>query len=202
MDRVIETRGLRLQVSPEVYTPREDSFLMVDQLSKADFTEKYLMEIGPGSGIISLSLVTRRSTVLAVDIAPPAAYQTLDNAKRNGFSNFQVIISSLAKPFRASSIPKTVIFNPPYLPEDPEVDPYSPQHELYQLVGGPKGYETVSELLHMLDPKDHLLFTIVSSLATNPVEFAQQHPRWTCRVIATENMGFEIIWILRLGDEI
>ena len=68
MKEVIEARGLRLEVNHEVYTPREDSFLMIDLLKEQNFKSQWFCEIGPGTGIIGLSVADRKSQILMIDI--------------------------------------------------------------------------------------------------------------------------------------
>jgi methylase of polypeptide subunit release factors len=172
---------------------------MIDELTLVNFQTDYFMEIGPGSGIISLSLANPSSTVVCCDISYQASKQTKSNAEVNRFHNFLVVTSSLVRPFRKGSIPHVVIFNPPYLPQDSEIDPYSPKYELSQLVGGKLGFETVSELLDQISPDDTTLYTIISSLASNPIEFNEIHPKWSMKVLAAKNMGFETIWILKVS---
>lgn len=198
MTKIIEARGLRLEVDHEVYTPREDSFMVIDILHEREFAEEYFCEIGSGSGIISLSLAARSDTVLVSEINPIAARQTHTNALHNRFDNVLTVCSDRNAPFRPGALPETIIFNPPYLPEDPDIDPYSPKHEKQQLVGGKEGDEVISELLTDLPPSQHTVYTIISSLATNPVAFSKKHPQWSTRVLKAENMGFETVWLLKL----
>jgi methylase of polypeptide subunit release factors len=190
----IESRGLKIMLSPEVYKPREDSFLVIDALKEQEDIHGPLLEVGSGSGIIILSAISDRQEFhLAVEINFQASLQTINNAKINGDDNLQVVCGDLVQPFRKGALPKTIIFNPPYLPEDPDVDPFSPDHELQQLVGGKQGHETASRLLTSLNPGDYEVYLIISSLATNP----NIHEAWRSLVIRSENMGFETIWLMR-----
>ena len=106
--------------------------------------------------------------------------------------------SDRLKAFRPNAIPSIIIFNPPYLPSNPEIDPYSPKYELQQLVGGEKGDEVISDVLNSIDNPSTILYTIISSLATNPVQFSKKHKNWITNVMGSKNMGFEIIWVLRM----
>ena len=63
-----------------VYEPAEDSWLMVNNLP--DF-QGSVLEIGCGSGIISLHLAQRGNEVTAVDINPKAVEATKFNASFN-----------------------------------------------------------------------------------------------------------------------
>jgi len=201
MTKIIETHGLQLKVDHEVYTPREDSFLISDMLQTEEFSRELFMEIGTGSGIVSLSVGYPDSTVICTDINYAAARQTHENARYNGFDAVLVVCTDGTTPFRRGAIPSTVIFNPPYLPEDPEIDPYSPTYENQQLVGGKQGYETINTVLDGIQNEAEVVYTIISSLATNPVEYANMHEEWRTRVLKAENMGFETIWLLKMEFE-
>jgi methylase of polypeptide subunit release factors len=172
--------------------------MVIDALRDQEQITGPLVEIGSGSGIVILTVMQdRRDFHLAVDINYDAAHMTRENAKLNGDDNLQVICGDLSSAIRREGLPGIVIFNPPYLPEDQEVDPYSPKYELQQLVGGKQGFEVVSRLLHQLEPGDYTVYLVISSLATNPLEFSEMHGEWRSFVVRSENMGFETIWLMR-----
>ncbi len=202
MIEFIESRGLKIYTDYRVYKPREDSFLMSDLLLEEKIVTDELIEIGSGTGIILLTLAKSNptSSYLAVEINYDAALLTRKNSKANELDAIQVICSDNIRPFRKYSIPRIVVFNPPYLPVDPEIDPYTPKYELYQLVGGDKGYETLNSTITLLSILDYpvILYCIISSLSINPVEFAKLHLQWETSVISSQNMGFEVIWVLKM----
>ncbi len=70
-----------------VYEPAEDSWLMVDYLP---FFKGSVLEIGCGSGIISINLAKRGNQVTAVDINPKAIEATKFNSKKNN-ANIETI---------------------------------------------------------------------------------------------------------------
>lgn len=195
----VEQDGLRIYLDEEVYKPREDSFMVVDALKPivgSDFAE-----VGSGSGIITISLMKSEfRQVIATDINYQAAKMTKRNCKVNGKDLVHVVCTSLLLPFRKDSLPNTVIFNPPYLPEDDEVDVVTPKFELQQLVGGKQGYEMALACLELLDHTSQCVFLIISSLATNPVDFDRMTPKWKSSIVHSEYMGFETIWLVKLGE--
>ena len=50
---MIEYEGLKIETCKDVYTPAEDSFLFADNLKLKP--EDNVLEIGPGTGIISIT---------------------------------------------------------------------------------------------------------------------------------------------------
>tara|TARA_B100000287_G_C20650316_1_gene786615 strand:+ start:798 stop:1403 length:606 start_codon:yes stop_codon:yes gene_type:complete len=198
MRRVFDFRGVKLEIVPEIYMPREDSFLFIDNLKYEMEGENVFTEIGVGSGIISLSIGNKKSSIIGVDINMIAALVSKKNAYRNNYDNYLGVCGDGIKSFRKKSLGEKLIFNPPYLPEDNEIDPYSPKHELQQLVGGIKGDEVINNIINSLDDSVNMVFTIISSLATNPIEFSKNKKKWDIRVVSSKNLGFETIWLLKL----
>ncbi|MDD3421137.1 MAG: 50S ribosomal protein L11 methyltransferase, partial [Methanocellales archaeon] len=66
-------------ILPKVYEPAEDSFLMVEAVLREVQKSDRVLEIGTGSGIISM-FVKDRAQVIATDISP----QAVKCAKLNG----------------------------------------------------------------------------------------------------------------------
>ncbi|MBR9680575.1 MAG: methyltransferase [Candidatus Altiarchaeota archaeon] len=95
-----------------MYKPEVDSFLMIDAIKKLDLQGGAALEVGCGSGVISLELKKRFENVLAVDIDTAAVEFT----KSKGIN---ARISDLFENVRGKF--DLIVFNPPYLPcEDQE----------------------------------------------------------------------------------
>ena len=62
--------------SEEVYTPEEDTFLLLKAALAEARPEDRVLEIGCGSGFISLELALRVRSLLATDINPHAVRAT------------------------------------------------------------------------------------------------------------------------------
>ena len=61
----------------EVYSPREDSFLLVDCILSEDLSGKDCLDMGCGSGVESVALIrVNAKSVLAVDINEDALKET------------------------------------------------------------------------------------------------------------------------------
>ena len=98
-----------------VYEPAEDSFL----LARSVRCGNRCLEIGCGTGIISIYCAMSGSMVEAVDINPLAVKCASENAKRNGV-HITVkqgdLFSNIAGRY------DTIVFNPPYLPVTDQLD--------------------------------------------------------------------------------
>ena len=137
MNRVFY-RDLILDVDSNVYEPREDSFLLADNLHFKK-GEKVL-EIGTGAGLISILAAKFGAKVVAIDINPFAVECARKNAELNGAKGIDFRVGDLFEPLKASitsdvnstdgrkrkqkeaisSIKKfdLIVFNPPYLPRE------------------------------------------------------------------------------------
>ncbi len=86
--------GMEIEVSPGVFDP----FLLVSGKLLADslnFSGRRVIEIGSGSGIVSLKLAKLGNEVIATEISEEAAKCTRRNAKRNGIE-LEVVLTEFA----------------------------------------------------------------------------------------------------------
>lgn len=148
--------GLDMAEDPEVYPPSEDSILLTESLD-IRIGEKVL-EIGTGSGIVSIQCALNGADVVCGDINPRAVALARRNAAANGVDidvRETDIYSNIEGRF------DTIVFNLPYLPVEDE-------GELAKAwSGGPDGLGPLPWLLegaheHLLP--DGRVVVVVSSL--------------------------------------
>jgi HemK-related putative methylase len=102
-----------------------------------------VLEVGCGSGLVSLELARQVESLVALDINPHAVRATRERG-------VEVIRSDLFGGIRGKF--DLIIFNPPYLPT--ERAERSDQWINYALDGGESGRETIGRFL--LDLAEHL----------------------------------------------
>lgn len=179
--------------------------MVVDNLSKIIFnsTGDQIIEIGSGSGIISLNAIKTnpRHQYFAVDINFDATLLTLANMKHNDLDNLHIICSDLVSSFRKGVQFETVIFNPPYLPPD-ELDKHLTSKEKQALVGGKTGIETTIRLIENCSNITNRIVIIVSSLTMSIENFQDLIFPWNCEVLSNLNLDFEKLWLLVLSKEV
>lgn len=138
-----------------IYEPREDSELLAKYVKKYAFGN--VLDMGTGSGIQALTAAKKNAvkSVLAADVQR----EVIDENKKNiDKKKIKFVVSDLF-----SNIDKkfdTVIFNPPYLPEDVQLKDLT-------LDGGKKGYEVIERFLNDINEhlkKDGIILVIFSSL--------------------------------------
>ena len=140
----------------EVYPPSEDSILLIESFD-VDAGEK-ILEIGCGSGIVSIHCAMNGADVTCGDINPKAVGLTKKNALSNKV-RLNVINTDVYS--EVSDIFETIIFNLPYLPVDEK-------GELAKSWSG--GKDGLGPLPRLLDgASDHLtdsgrIIVVVSSL--------------------------------------
>ena len=132
----------------EIYQPQEDSFLLQEQVKK--YAKGIVLDIGTGIGIQALTAAKNKKVkkITAIDINKKA----IDYCKKNiKFLNleksktFQInkkitfLQSNLFNKINKSF--DTIIFNPPYLPQESE-------NKYLALEGGKKGYEIIEKFLN------------------------------------------------------
>ncbi len=125
------------------YEPAEDTFLILKNLKCAG----RVLDMGTGSGIIAIECAKRGRCVVAVDIDAVAIKKLKIKARNEGLC-IDARVSNLFE-----NVPEkfdTIIFNPPYLPGEPEdiLD--------YQWAGG-GGYGDETILRFLREAKAHLV---------------------------------------------
>jgi release factor glutamine methyltransferase len=182
-------RDKEFELLDGVYDPGEDSFLLVDAALGEVRPGEKVLEVGTGSGIVSLFLKDI-ADVTATDISPLAC----ENARRNGV---RVVRTDL---FRGiCSRFDLVIFNPPYLPT--AEDERLPEWLNRAFDGGPTGREVIARFLEeagsILPPCGRVL-TVFSSLAgIDEVEEMYRNHGFSVETVSEEKVAFEKLVVLK-----
>ncbi|MFA7186385.1 MAG: HemK2/MTQ2 family protein methyltransferase [Victivallales bacterium] len=120
----------------DVYPPSEDSLLLIRSLDVVP--GETVLELGCGSGIVSLHCARSGAVVTAGDINPSAVKLTEKNAEKNNL-DIVVLLTDLFGSVNGKF--DTVVFNLPYLPVDDDI----PLAEAWS--GGKDGLGPLPEML-------------------------------------------------------
>lgn len=116
-NKTFHYKNLAIELHPEVYEPSEDTFQLLEVINVKKDDE--VLEIGTGSGLISLVCAQNGANVVCTDINPFA----VELAKKNFLVNssllngsYDIRLGDLFDVLTFADKFDVVIFNPPYLP--------------------------------------------------------------------------------------
>jgi len=109
-------------VRPSVFNPKDylSSEIFADFVSSLELKDKYILDMGTGSGIISVFAASKGAKCFAADINPASVESSIENAKNNGLADKIIVIESNL--FDAISTDKKfdlIFFGPPFYKGEP-----------------------------------------------------------------------------------
>jgi release factor glutamine methyltransferase len=121
-DRWYRYKDLRLKVYKDVFHPGlfRSTKVFAEWTGEQDIKDKKILEIGSGSGLISLVAAQQGAIVTAIDINPKAVENTRLNAGINELY-ISVYYSDLFSKVPAVDY-DLILINPPYYPMEPQND--------------------------------------------------------------------------------
>ncbi len=150
--------GREFKVREGVFIPRPETEILVEKVLPLIPENAEGLEIGCGSGCISITLLLEKPSIriTAVDINPASLELSLENAKRYSVeSRLTLLKGDMFEPVKGKKF-DFIVSNPPYIPASkwkylpPEV-----KYEGYtSLIAGKKGYEFHERLSRKV--KDYL----------------------------------------------
>ena len=112
-------QDIHLEIPPQVFHPRffTSTRFLLNAVLRQNLNGKNVLELGAGSGLISMCAARKGAAVTATDINPIAVHYLKENAKRNKVK-MEVIESDLFEsiPERSFDI---ICINPPYYKRNP-----------------------------------------------------------------------------------
>ena len=174
---------------PEVYPPSDDSILLIESLDVRP--GERVLEVGCGSGVVSIHCALNGCIVTAGDINPRAVELTRRNAASNG-AEIEIINTDVYS--NVEGMFDTIVFNLPYLPVEEE--------GLLEKAwsGGPDGLGPLPRLLDGAD--DHLLpggrVVIVVSSLMDQEALNEALSEWSRRTLGELPLFFERLYVLEL----
>ncbi len=187
-------RDLTLEVPDSCYYPREDSELLAEAVEGRQLKNKKCLDMGCGSGLLSIIMAKQGAAVTAADINPEAVAATRRNAAANGADVFAVysdLFANVAEKF------DLVAFNPPYLPGD--------EREKKDLTyyGGKDGRETTRKFLEQarkfLRRNGRILLLISTVTGEKEVADIALENGYSVRQLARKKVPWEELIVLELG---
>ncbi|MBD09153.1 MAG: methyltransferase [Flavobacteriaceae bacterium] len=174
--RSYKYEGIEVMVMPEVFPPHYtlSTKILLDCIKQLDITNKTFLELGCGSGIISLYATSKGAMVTASDINS-VALEALNKASKKNNLDVEILNSDLFNNISENSF-DYIIINPPYYPKVPKNT-----KERAWFCG--KDFEYFQELFQQLSHRDDKTILMILS---------QDCDLTTIKKIASEN-HFQLI---------
>ena len=186
---------LPVDVHPGVYPPGEDTYILQDAIEASP--KDVVLDMGCGSGYISLNLLDVVKRVVSVDLQYHAVVNTYENLKRHqAFHKVSVLQSDLFDAISPSFKFSVIAFNPPYLPADNDRTSMDPA-----LVGGELGIEVSERFIDQVSnylASEGRVYLVASSLAdVGLLKEAMESEGLETDTAAEESLFFEKLVVLR-----
>lgn len=112
---------MELEVHDEVYSPAEDSLLLLDSIDQLDDLKGLrCLDVGTGTGVAAILMAKKGCETFATDLSAEAAELACRNAKINEVL-IHVTVGNITYHFRDRTF-DLITLNPPYLPESMSED--------------------------------------------------------------------------------
>ncbi|MCA1961435.1 MAG: peptide chain release factor N(5)-glutamine methyltransferase [Desulfomonile sp.] len=146
--------SIPLRAVPGVLIPRPETELLVEVVLKEvkDNPSPRILEIGTGSGAVSIALAKERpdALIVATDTDPVALSAAMENSRTTGVTDrLNIVGSDLFAALRPGPQFHVICSNPPYVPTDviptlqPEIILFEPRRALD---GGPDGLDVIRRI--------------------------------------------------------
>lgn len=201
----LHTPKYNLKEFPDVYEPREDTFLFLDALESelsfiTNMQPAVIAEIGSGSGVVitALANVLKNSCAFfATDLNHQACIATLNTSRLNN-CNIECINMNLLDNFK-NGIFDIVLFNPPYVVTESEEITRNGLSRSW--AGGQDGREITDVVLDDLDrllAKNGVCYMVILK-ENKPLEIKQRmlSKGYTCINVMDRKIPGEHLFVLK-----
>jgi HemK-related putative methylase len=191
-----------LDLDEDIYFPAEDTFALIDTI-KLETEHKFVVEIGGGSGIISIVLAKRHpdKKFLITDISIKAVQNIKKNIELNEVKNSIDLVCMDKLEASENLYPDVIIWNPPYLPIGEEGENLKALEKV-MLIGGNKGFEEAFKLIQYLKllNRDVILYTIFSSIGVSEdvLDKVRDEERTEIQICGEVNLFFEKLYLVKV----
>lgn len=192
---MLEYKGNVYYTHSQVYEPAEDTFLLAENLDIKRTDE--VLEIGTGTGLITVVAAQKSRKVVATDINKHAVECALKNIIANRTYNVELKEGNLFEPVEGEKF-DLILFNTPYLPTDENEKLDGEVNAAFD--GGLEGRETIDHFIEQI--KDYLkengrVQLVQSSLSDNEKTLKKlEELGFDASITASEKCFFEEIVVI------
>tara|TARA_B100001250_G_scaffold130337_1_gene111060 strand:- start:677 stop:2080 length:1404 start_codon:yes stop_codon:yes gene_type:complete len=197
--KIKEGSSIKLTVPPTVYPPRRDTELLLQGLNSIKMQTGHLVEIGCGSGAISIAMALGGWNVTAFDVNPLAVVATIGNSEVAGVDDY-VTVEEGGLGEGHWTLPKDadlVVWNLPYLAPDLE-NMLGPMEEAAMTDEGNLGWSEKLLTIVNDESKKDTIFVLLMSSDSNPKNSPLTWTRkgWSRRTLAAERVGDDTLEVV------
>src|SRR3989344_5359 len=177
-----------------IYEPAEDSYLLEKYVQRLAFGR--VLDVGTGSGIQALAALKNHDVgeVVAVDINPEAVSHLKDKIRLDHIRKINAVQSDLFE--NVSGKFNTIIFNPPYLPQDNGLEDPA-------VYGGRKGWEIserfFKEVSKCLAPEGKIFFLFSTLTNKNKIEEFVRDNLLEFKELDRQKISFETLYVYEIS---
>lgn len=174
-----------------IYEPQEDSYMLEEQVKRYAYGK--VLDMGTGIGIQGIAALKNNNvkSVLFADINPECIMHVKENVKDN---RARYIVSELFEKIEKKEIFDTIIFNPPYLPEDK-------YDKSLHNVGGKKGYELIIRFLEQAKmhlEENGIILLLFSSLSKKRIIDRQIKKDYVFELLSEKSFFMERLYVYKI----
>ena len=185
---------VKTTLGDSVYHPREDSYLLAHVVQK--YASGNVLDLGTGTGIQAYAAAQKKGVVhvVAIDKNPAA----IRFAKKHAAVNHKIefFVGDLFEPIQKKKCPvqkfDTIIFNPPYLPDDQGPSDIS-------VIGGKHGHETIERMLsqanNYLTSRGKILLLFSSLTNKEKIDDMLRENLFQSRLLQTTRFFYEHLYV-------
>ena len=191
--------GFTFTIRPTVFNPADfvSSKVFASFINTLDLSGKHILDMGSGSGIVSIFAASRGANCVACDINPVAVRCIAENALQNNLSaQIKVYESDLFESLKNNLVGKgfdIIFFNPPYYRGNP-------RNNFERAFKGGPGLEVIDRFL--MAARSHLasggkLCMIVSTdMDIDDLYFRLEKAGYSYKILQTNKKFFETFYII------
>ena len=167
-------------------------------LATGGIESKNVLDMGCGTGIVGLAVLTKKAHCTAIDINPEAVKSANENFKLNGFDS--VAEESDLFDNMAGSVKFDIIyFNPPYYN-------YEPRNDYERAFGGGKDYKVIRRFLEQsknrINDGGYICMLISSDMGIDVMVKILQESGFSHNILHVEKRFFETFYIVKAFFEV
>jgi HemK-related putative methylase len=198
MERVVREKisGFTFTVRPTVFNPRDfiSSEIFAAYIKTLDLTGKYVLDMGSGSGIVSIFAASRGASCVACDINPVAVRCIAENALQNKLnSQIKVYESDLFESLNREVGFDIIFFNPPYYKGNP-------RNNFERAFKGGPNLEVIDKFLleakNHLAPNGKLCLLVSTDMDMTDLYSRLETAGYTYNILQTNKKFFETFYII------